>query len=222
MLQRESLNLLNLFIKSFTFVWFDYIGRDSCVTASTAGSSIDTILAVYEGGCRNLECITVNDGSAAQLYSDGEISLLAKSGIRYNFLVANAPEETGGEYAFNLRVRSNHRPHLFSVRTPSHLLQSFRRYQVNATIIASSVFTIQSSERVFVQVALKSRSTLFGTLVHRGPVRIFSFSDRDFRILRRLSRRLARSHYCGPGEFLSLLFFHPSSIKFQTRMGCRI
>lgn len=51
-------------------VWYklDNLGIDSCITASTLGSELDTVLAVYDietrfraGGCESIRCLNSNN-----------------------------------------------------------------------------------------------------------------------------------------------------------------
>jgi len=72
-------------------------GNRCSYTASTEGSTFDTVLAVYftSGGCESLFCHSDNIGSTSKL------SWRATTGVDYYLLVAGLGDDTG---TYNLTV----------------------------------------------------------------------------------------------------------------------
>ena len=84
-------------------------GDDRCYTASTEGSAIDTVLAVYSTttGCDALSCLAENDDTGSSTTS--RVSWIAMGGVHYYILVAKHDDEKeDGQYALSVTVsRSN-------------------------------------------------------------------------------------------------------------------
>lgn len=76
-------------------VWYKVIGDDRCITASTEGSSFDTILAVYRGTCDNLQCLVQNDDSSLGLDLTSLVSFQAAAGSDYYLAVGGSPGRDG-------------------------------------------------------------------------------------------------------------------------------
>lgn len=83
-------------------IWFEIIGKGSCITASTAGSELNTILAVYEGGCDNLVCLTGNSEVGPDLSS--KILFFAEKDKRYRILVGGAAFAGRGNFDLLISV----------------------------------------------------------------------------------------------------------------------
>ena len=95
--------LLDLINIGTAGTWFEFTGRNSCINLSTVGSDLDTVIAVYEGDCDNLVCLTGADDTNADLTS--EILFFAKLGTHYRVLVGNSIFQGRGTYNLNLTVR---------------------------------------------------------------------------------------------------------------------
>ena len=83
-------------------VWFEYLGRNSCIHLSTNGSALDTILVVYEGDCSGLNCILGNDDASPNL--DSELLLFTEQDKRYRILVGNSIFKGRGNFTLNITV----------------------------------------------------------------------------------------------------------------------
>ena len=84
-------------------VWFSIsLPEDSCINVSTKGSELDTILALYEGDCSNLTCITGTDDSDPDLST--EILFRAQANQQYRMLVGNAAFAGQGNFTVNVTV----------------------------------------------------------------------------------------------------------------------
>ena len=86
-------------------VWYLMRGDDHCYTASTDGSAIDTVLAVYitPTGCEALSCLAEND-DVDKGNSASEVSWTAIAGVDYYILVAGFSNTTG-QYKLTVSVR---------------------------------------------------------------------------------------------------------------------
>lgn len=75
--------------------WYTVVGTGSCITVSTAASNhdLDTVIAVYEGGCNDLVCVTDNDDGPVDWTSDA--SWLSTVGTTYTVLIAGLDTEYG-------------------------------------------------------------------------------------------------------------------------------
>lgn len=80
-------------------VW--YVGEslidNSCVTISTEGSQLDTVIAVYSGTCLHLECVAEND-DASPLVRSSRVSWTVTSGVLYYVFVGGAQRQQGEDY----------------------------------------------------------------------------------------------------------------------------
>lgn len=79
-------------------VWYVYEGDDQIITLSLCGSSFDTQIGVYEGGCNNLNCVASNDDHCG---TQSLISFMAETGKQYYIYVSGKSGETGD---FSLEV----------------------------------------------------------------------------------------------------------------------
>jgi hypothetical protein len=80
----------------FWFKWFNNVDTDH-FAATTDGSSIDTVLSVYENGKR-IGCD--DDGGLAN--NDSRVEFDAVQGKTYYFAVTSYDGEDGGDFVFNL------------------------------------------------------------------------------------------------------------------------
>jgi len=89
------------FIRSATRgVWYLLQGDGRCYSASTEGSAINTLLAVYdaEAGCEGLTCMY------ERRYHNETLHWISTAGAGYYIFVAGFPDETG-QYVLNVAVR---------------------------------------------------------------------------------------------------------------------
>lgn len=89
-------------------VWYHYV-RDfssaSSVTASTAGSQFDTVLAVYSGTCTNLTCVAENDDILfLPPVRSSILSRTAVPGVRYFLYLEGKDNTHSGESRLTLSV----------------------------------------------------------------------------------------------------------------------
>lgn len=87
-------------------IWFKLIGKGTCITASTAGSDLNTILAVYEGDCDSLLCLTGNSEASPDMSS--EVLFFAERDKRYRMLVGGAIFAGRGDFDLVISVRILH------------------------------------------------------------------------------------------------------------------
>lgn len=92
--------------------WYRLTGTGSCITASTAGSGINTVVGVYEGECDedDLVCVTNNDDAMSS--SSSLVTWPSTAGSTYRILVAGYGDEIGS-YNLNITVRGNKRSNSF-------------------------------------------------------------------------------------------------------------
>lgn len=74
---------------------------NTCITVSTARSDFNTILAVYNGTCNNLTCVTENDDSSS-LVRTSQVSFTAERGVLYYVFVGGADDDDAGDFIFSL------------------------------------------------------------------------------------------------------------------------
>ncbi|MEZ4684865.1 MAG: hypothetical protein R3B47_02020 [Bacteroidia bacterium] len=88
-------------------VWYTFTGNGNFVTLSTcaAGSSYDTKLTVYAGGCGVLDCIDGNDDDFSCGFGTlrSTLSFLTSSGVTYHVLVHGFSSNAG---SYELTVES--------------------------------------------------------------------------------------------------------------------
>jgi len=89
--------------KSIWWAWT--AGSNSVFTATTAGSSFDTVLGVYTG--TNVSAlVVVGDNDDAGLYPFSQVTFFATNGITYYFMVDSATASTGGQAQLRLLAGS--------------------------------------------------------------------------------------------------------------------
>lgn len=82
-------------------VWYKYTpAADEMVTASTAGSTYDTVLSVWTGSPGSFGTVACNDDSVG---TESVVTFSATGGVTYHFLVASFFGD-GGNLSFNVSV----------------------------------------------------------------------------------------------------------------------
>ena len=83
----------------FWFTWENTVDTDS-FEVDTAGSSIDTVLSVYEGG-KWLGCSDDYPGPPTDLGSSSRVNFHAQQGKTYYFAVTSYDGDDGGSFNFH-------------------------------------------------------------------------------------------------------------------------
>jgi len=106
------------YVSAFTRgVWYKIEGDERCYTASTRGSTFDTVVAVYNttAGCQGLSCLAENDDYEYEYEYDydyeydyglsltSEVFWATAVGVDYYLFVAGLGEASG-DYALSVAV----------------------------------------------------------------------------------------------------------------------
>lgn len=92
--------------------WYQLTGTGSCITASTAGSVIDTVIGVYKGDCHEDELVCMANNDDAMDSFSSFVAWRSTAGTIYRILVAGYGDETG---RYNLNVTVCHYVEYFSI-----------------------------------------------------------------------------------------------------------
>jgi len=83
--------------------WYNLEGDGRCYTASTQGSTFDTVLAVYSttAGCEELSCLAEND--QFDFSSTSQVSWATSVGVDYYIFLAGYLDQIG-DYTLSITV----------------------------------------------------------------------------------------------------------------------
>lgn len=86
-------------------LWFEFKGSGSCISASAFGRDMNVVLALYTGGCDNLQCTDARNEALATADVTTELLFFGEPGQRYRLLVSSG-YVANGNLQVNITVRT--------------------------------------------------------------------------------------------------------------------